>query len=233
MKKRIFEIIEVGKDNDKLSKIYDTFMLVCIFLSIVPLFFKETTKLFTILDIITCSIFIIDYILRWYTSNCKIKKGKISYLIYPFTPFAIVDLLSILPTITIINNSFKLLRILRVFKTFRLFKTLRYSKNFQMIINIIKNKKDILISIVIFSISYILLSALIMFNVETENFDSFFDALYWATTALTTVGYGDIYPHTQIGKIVSMISSLLGIAIIALPSGVITSGFMEELDKSK
>ena len=199
-KKRIFEIIEIGDDNDTISKLYDFFMLVTIFFSIIPLFFKKTNYILNLIEIVTCIIFIIDYILRWYTSNYKLNKKKKSYLIYPFTPFAIIDILSILPTLTVLNSSFKLLRILRVFKTFRLFKTLRYSKNFKIIINVIKSKKDILLSIVVFSIAYIFLSALLMFNVEVDHFDSFFDSLYWGTTALTTVGYGDIYPHTEIRK---------------------------------
>lgn len=152
-KKRIFEIIEIGSDDDKLSKLYDFFMLVTIFLSIIPLYFKESNSILNSIDIVTCIIFIIDYILRWYTSNIKLNKKKQSYFIYPFTPFAIIDILSILPSLTVLNSSFKLLRILRVFKTFRLFKTLRYSKNFKIITNVIKSKKDILLSIVIFSIA--------------------------------------------------------------------------------
>ena len=83
------------------------------------------------------------------------------------------------------------------------------------------------------SLGYVLFSALIIFNVEPESFGNFFDAIYWATVSLTTVGYGDIYPTSNIGRIVTMISSILGIAIVALPSGIITAGFMEELQKRK
>lgn len=83
------------------------------------------------------------------------------------------------------------------------------------------------------AILYILISALVILNVEPETFDSFFDAVYWATVSLTTVGYGDIYPVTVIGKIVTMISSFMGIAIVALPAGILTSGLMEELNQSK
>jgi len=78
-----------------------------------------------------------------------------------------------------------------------------------------------------------LLSALIMFQVEPNSFDTFFDAIYWAVVTLTTVGYGDIYPTSDIGRIVSMLSSFMGIAIVALPTGIITAGYMNELDKDK
>lgn len=78
-----------------------------------------------------------------------------------------------------------------------------------------------------------MLSALIMFQVEPNSFDTFFDAIYWAVVTLTTVGYGDIYPTSDIGRIVSMLSSFMGIAIVALPTGIITAGYMNELDKDK
>ena len=81
--------------------------------------------------------------------------------------------------------------------------------------------------------AYILVSALVIYNVEPESFGTFFDAIYWATISLTTVGYGDIYPVTTIGRIVTMISSAFGIAIIALPSGVITAAYLAEIDKDE
>ena len=84
------------------------------------------------------------------------------------------------------------------------------------------------------AVAYIFVSALVVYNVEPDSFETFFDAVYWATISLTTVGYGDIYAVTTIGRIVTMISSVFGIAIIALPSGVITAGYLEEMkDKDK
>lgn len=79
------------------------------------------------------------------------------------------------------------------------------------------------------SAGYILLSALIMFSVEPSSVETFFDAVYWSVITLTTVGYGDIYPISDIGRVVSMISSLMGIAVVAMPTGIITAGFMNEL----
>ena len=81
------------------------------------------------------------------------------------------------------------------------------------------------------AVAYVVISALVIYNVEPESFENFFDAIYWATISLTTVGYGDIYPVTTVGRIVTMISSVFGIAIIALPSGVITAGYLEEVNK--
>lgn len=84
-----------------------------------------------------------------------------------------------------------------------------------------------------FALGYVFISALVIFNVEPETFSSFFDALYWATVSLTTMGYGDIYPVSTFGRIVTMLSSFIGIAIVALPAGIITAGYMEELEEKK
>ena len=111
-------------------------------------------------------------------------------------------------------------------------KVLRYSKSFNLIISVVKREKKGLIAVGVLAGGYILLSALIMFQVEPESFESFFDAIYWAVVTLTTVGYGDIYPTSDIGRIVSMLSSFMGIAIVALPTGIITAGYMNELNKS-
>lgn len=81
------------------------------------------------------------------------------------------------------------------------------------------------------AVAYIFISAIVIYNVEPDSFNTFFDAFYWATISLTTVGYGDIYPVTPIGRCVTMISSLIGIAINALPSSVITAGYLEEVSK--
>jgi voltage-gated potassium channel len=90
-----------------------------------------------------------------------------------------------------------------------------------------------LITVAVVAVVYIFVSAIVVFNVEPDTFNTFFDAIYWATISLTTVGYGDLYPVTVEGRIITMISSIFGIGIIALPSGIITAGFMEAMKKEK
>ena len=118
-------------------------------------------------------------------------------------------------------------------RVFRVFKVVRYSKSLQLISQVFKKQKKPLLTVVALAAGYVLISALVVFNVEPDSFHSFFDAVYWATVSLTTMGYGDIYPVTTIGRIVTMGSSIFGIAIIALPSGIITAGYMEALQEER
>ncbi len=213
---------------------YDRFMMVCILCSIIPLCFKETSTLFLWMDRITVTVFISDYLLRWCIADMKYSgKNILPFLKYPFTLFAIVDLLSILPSLNVLNSGFKLFRLFRLNKAFKALKLLRYSKSFNLILSVIKREKKGLYAVCVLASGYILLSALIMFQVEPDNFETFFDAIYWAVVTLTTVGYGDIYPLSDAGRVVSMFSSFMGIAIVALPTGIITAGYMNELNKNK
>lgn len=212
--------------------IYDRFMLVCIAASILPLCFKETNALFRWLDRITVAVFIVDYLLRWATADYKFGGNPVkAYLRYPFSFYAIVDLLSILPSVTVLNTGFKLFRLFRLNKAFKALKLLRYSRSFNLIMSVIRRERRALMAVCVLAGGYILLSALIMFQVEPDSFATFFDVIYWAVVTLTTVGYGDIYPTSEIGRVVGMLSSFMGIAIVALPTGIITAGYRSELAK--
>ena len=236
MRKRIYEVIEIAQDNDKLSHFYDSFMLVAIIVSLIPLAFKSENMVFIVLDKVVCGIFIIDYLLRWMTADYKLEKGKWSFVKYPFTIMAIFDLLSILPSLSIISKGFKVLRVLRMLRALRVirvFKAFRYSRNIAIIVNVFKKQKDSLMVVCWLAVAYILVSALVVFNIEPDTFESFFDAIYWATVSLTTVGYGDIYATSMAGKVITMVSALFGIAIVALPAGIVTAGYMDEINSKQ
>ena len=237
MRERIYQIIEKSDGEDKPSRIYDTLMLVTIVGSLIPLAFKAENTWFVVIDKTAMGIFIVDYLLRWATADYKFEqKGILPFLRYPFSPMAIIDLLSILPSLSIINGGFKALRVLRMIRTLRVFRVLkvvRYSKSFRIISNVVRSSKESLVAVGILAIGYIVVSALVIFNVEPDSFDNFFEAVYWATVSLTTVGYGDIYPVSTLGRVITMVSSIFGIAVVALPAGIITAGYMSELKKQK
>ena len=237
MRKRIFEIIETSKDGDRASALYDAFMMVMIVVSLVPLAFKEEPLFFTVLDKVCAGIFIVDYLLRWLTADYKFEKRSVlSFVRYPFSFMALVDLFSVLPSLTVMNAGFKLLRVMRMFRALRVmrvFKAARYSRSIQIIMKVFKRSREPLAAVGTLALVYVLVSALVIINVEPDSFENFFDAVYWATVSLTTMGYGDIYPVTMLGRIVTMLSSVFGIAIVALPSGIITAGYLSEIEKHK
>ena len=190
MRKRLYDIIEVKEEESLGSTLYDAFMLLTIIASIIPLCFKKQTAYMEIIDQVTVIVFIIDYLLRWSTADYKLKRYKSrSFLYYPFTPMALIDFASILPSLTVLNLGWKLLRLFRLVRALRIFKFARYSRSIRMIVRVLRREKDVLFA----------------------------------------VGYGDIYPVTVFGKLVSMISSIVGIAVVALPAGVITGGYIEAI----
>lgn len=239
IRKRIYEVIEADDDNDKLSKLYDWFMIAVISLSLVPLIFKTATIELIVIDKVCAGIFIIDYILRLMTADFKLKGKDHPFLRYPFTLMAVIDLISILPSLVPLSGEMlnfrvlKALRIMRFLKVLRIIKFSRYSRSCTRLMRVLQDTKDSLLAVCSFAILYIFISAIIMFNVEPQTFSNFFEALYWATVSLITVGYGDIYPVTTIGRIITMISALFGVAIVALPASVITAGYMNELEREE
>ncbi len=228
MREQIYKLVRRAQTGERISRFYDVFIMTTAILSVCPLMFKEQTSLLNLLDLVTVYILLFDYIFRWMTYDFASKrKAPGAFVLYPFTPMAIIDLVSLLPSLGILGQGFRILRLLRIFRV------LHYSKSFSYIGNAFKKERKTLFSVVLIAIFYIFISALLLFTWEPDTFKSFFDALYWATTALTTVGYGDVYPLTEVGRLISMISSLFGIAIIALPAGIITASFVEEINLDK
>ena len=242
MRKKIFDIIELDENHNLISMVYDRIMQVAILVSIIPLMFGGHNAIFTTIESVVTILFVADYLLRWLTADLRSKKKGIwAFVLYPFTLIAIIDLLTILPAISYVNDSLRVLRTWRLLRILRIAKVFKYYEPLQIVMEVFRKKAPVLLTVVGFAMFYIFVTALFMFNVEQSInpetgelfFDDFFDALYWSTCTLTTVGYGDIYPISDIGRVVSMISALVGIAIIALPSSIITAGYMEEVQERK
>lgn len=242
IRKEIYRLVEPRNKENYASRLYDFVMLIVIAIGIFPLMFRTQYKIFWYFDLISGICFIVDYILRWCTADYESKRSKIAaFVIYPFTPMAIIDLLSILPIFNLLGPTFKVFRVSRLLKILRIFKVIRYFEPLEIILSVIRKQSKILMTVFSLAIFYIFITALIMFNAEEDInpetgkylFEGFFDAFYWAACTLTTVGYGDIYPISHIGRIISILSSMVGIAIIALPSGIVTAGYMDELKNRK
>lgn len=233
MREKIFKVIEHTENKSIAGTVYDCLLILAIITSIIPLAFKETPPVFKIIEYIGLGFFILDYILRFITADYHSKlKGIKPFLKHPITLLAIIDLLAILPSLTPLNKVFKLLKLFKLVRTMEMhkfFKFIMRSKSFILISNVFKKKKRVLGAVASLAVGYILVSALVVFNIEPSSFDTFFDAVYWATVTLTSTGCSDIHPVTTIGRLVTMASSVFGVVIIAFPSGIITVGYLSEI----
>lgn len=247
LKQRIFEIIQQGNEGDRASKLFDVFIILLICLNVTLLIVdtfnipKELKKIFHIIETISVIIFTVEYALRIWTSNLlypAYSKPK-ALLKYIFSFMAIIDLLAILPFYLpiVISTDLRVLRLLRILRLFRLFKLNRYTSAFETIAEVLKSKSNELLSSIFVVGLLILISSVIMYNIENavqpDVFQNAFSGLWWSVAAFTTVGYGDIVPITIAGQILSIFISVLGIGMVAVPTGIISAGFIEHLEKEK
>ena len=230
-RERIHEILTSANEDDRVAAVYNFVMAVLIVLWMVPLWFKEENPAFVVLDRALTAIFIVDYLLRWMTADFKLKRGKASFALYPFTPMAILDLVSFIPSFAPANASLKAIRILRIIGALRAFKLVRHSKSIHMLLDAARSQRMPLLVTFVLATIYVIVCATVMFNIEPFTYGTFLDALYWSVISLTTIGYGDITPVTGIGRCVAAVSALAGVAIIAFPSGIIAAGVVNELGK--
>ena len=211
-RKKVFLFIEPSKYTGYVTP-YNVFMGVIIFISVLPIMVKHDSSWLIWIDLVSTVIFVIDYILRWLTADIKFKEpGAKSFLRYPLQRMAVIDLISIIPGFFYING-FHLHRIFRVLRTFRFLRIIRYSKSTSLIIRALKKQKNSLYAVVIMAVEYVFVCALIIFNVEPQTFHTFFDAVYWSTVSLTTVGYGDIYPVSTAGQLMAMLPFGTGVKL--------------------
>ena len=201
MRQRIFQIVGPAREGDIASRAYDFFVVFVAILSLVPMLF-DYSKLdpFWIgfledLDVVTAYILIVDYVFRWMTHDFRSGKGWKSFLYYPITPIAVIDILAILPSLGIVSDSFLFFRLFRIIKVFR------YSKNLVIITNACSREAKTLGSVFLAAVVYILTVALVVYTSEPQAFVNFFDAICWAATQITTVSFSDSRPESYIAVV--------------------------------
>jgi voltage-gated potassium channel len=244
LKKAIFNLIAY-QDESK-NSIFNLLIFILIIISIILLIIESINDIYAeyrqYIDLLSKSImtiFVFEYCLRVYISDLThpaSSKFK-SILKFVFSFYGIIDLLALLPFLLpfLLRVDFRFIRILRIFKFFRILKLNRYMKSLLLIKEIIIDKKNELISTLILTFFMIFISGFLMYYIENpaqpEVFSNVLVSMWWSVATLTTVGYGDIYPITPMGKLVSGIISLLGIGVVALPTGLISVGYLERIKK--
>ena len=245
IKQSLYNLIRDDDENDLASDIFDGVIIGLIVLNVLllvldtfnmPTWFPRVSN---IIETVSVVIFTAEYLARLWTADLKYpdKSSVMARIKYVFTFMAIIDLLAILPFYLpfLFPIDLRVLRALRILRLFRLFKMGRYTTAFITIATVFRKKAHQLISSMIVVGLLMVITSLLMYNVEHEAqpevFRNAFSGLWWAVATLTTVGYGDIYPVTSAGRVLSGVIALLGIGLVAVPTGIISAGFMEAVEK--
>ncbi|WFN35225.1 ion transporter [Methanogenium sp. S4BF] len=246
LKKKVYDALELTEDSGKPAVFFNILIIILIVASVLSIIIEsitefETLEFFFLIEIVSIIVFTIEYFLRLWTctENKEFKRPIIGRIKYAFTPLALIDFLAIAPFYLPIFMSVDLrfLRVLRLFRIFRVFKLARYTHSFDILVRVLKREKEALLLTFFLLIVVVIISSSLMYYVERdvqpEAFASIPHALWWAVASLTTVGYGDIYPISPIGKLMAAIIAIVGIGFVALPTGIISSGYVEELRNRK
>ncbi|MBQ6462057.1 MAG: ion transporter [Pseudobutyrivibrio sp.] len=242
-KQRIFNIIQIGNKNDFTSRLFDVFITITILLNIAVMVletFSQLSAFFPVMDVIalvTIIIFCIEYALRICTADLlypNVSKPR-AILKFLISYDGIVDLFTILPFFFL--SGFIAFRILRVVRIFHLFRINGQYDSFAVIFSVLKEKKNQIMSSLIIVLILMLASSIGMYyaehNVQPQVFENAFSGIWWSVSTLLTVGYGDIYPITVMGRVMAIFTAFLGVGVVAIPTGIISAGFVEQYSRVK
>ena len=241
LKKQIFDIIQIGDKSNTISRMFDIFITVTIVANILVTFlqtFDELAFLTTVfkgVEYVTIFIFCVEYILRIWTAEYLYpdkSRGR-SRLRFLVSFDGIVDFLTIVPVFFL--SGFVIFRMLRVARIFHLFRLNAKYDSFNVITTVLYEKRNQIISSVFIVLILMLASSLCMYSVEHDAqptvFRNAFSGIWWSMSTLLTVGYGDIYPITPLGRVMAICIAYLGVGAVAIPTGIISAGFVEQYQR--
>jgi voltage-gated potassium channel len=242
------ELLEDPSDADALERGINWFLIGLICLNILAVVLETVGSVyrphagaFDRFEIFSVAVFTVEYALRIWscTEDPRYRRPFVGRLRFAVRPLVLIDLLAILPfylpLVMLLNT--RVLRAVRLIRLFRLFKASRYSRSLNTLRHVLRAKRDELLVTLLLVLVVLLLVSSLMYAVENEaqpeKFSSIPEAMWWGMMTLTTVGYGDIYPVTPLGKFCGMAIALLGVGVFALPAGILGSGFVDEIQKHK
>lgn len=246
IKQKTYQLVEKGSHGSRINLTFDYAIMILIIFNVVAVVietipaietpFREFLKYFELISVI---IFSAEYILRIYVSDLThpSKTRLKSALKFVFSPYGLIDFMAIIPFYVpiIIKIDLRFLRILRLTRFLRILKINRYNNSLNLLWSVIKDKKTELIITGFLTFLILLLASFLMYYIEgdaqPDKFPNVMASFWWAISTLTTIGYGDVYPITALGKILSALIAVLGIGLVALPTGLISAGFIEKIGK--
>lgn len=246
IKKRTWEIVEYAKPGDRISKIFDVCLMVLIVTNVtmvildsVPSIHAQYGDFLFWFEAFSVAIFTVEYVARIWscTTDGRYAKPLSGRLRFAVHPMLLIDLIAIIPFyLPLFGVDLMVVRVFRLLRILRIFKLMRYSRASSLIGRVLKDKKEELALSTILLMFMLIVSAALMYHaeheVQPEVFSSIPAAIWWSVVTLTTVGYGDVYPLTDMGKVFGGFIAIIGIGIVALPTGILSAGFVEAINKS-
>ena len=245
LKRKCYEILKTSDRKGTLSYAFDVLLIVVILLNALALvlatvesIFFRFEPFFHYFDLFSIFFFTAEYLLRVWTITEHPRyshpvQGRLAFM---FTPLALIDLLAFLPFyLPFLGFDLRVVRLFRIFRLLRVFRVSRYIKAFDLIRRVFRTRREELLISLVFVAFILLITSCVMYYVEhefqPEAFSSIPATMWWGVATLTTVGYGDMYPITPLGKFLGSLIAILGVGLVALPAGILASGFSEEMSK--
>jgi len=247
VRKRAYELLGVAKSGDTASKIVNVFIVSLIGLNVLAMILWSIARVrsvspraFWVFECVSVGIFTVEYLLRVWScvEEARFNAAVGGRVRFALTPMALIDFLAIAPFyLPFTGMDLRFLRILRMMRIFRIAKLARYSRSLQTMRRVVLAKKEPLTSTAFILVLLIIIAASMLYfaenRVQPEVFSSIPAAMWWAVTTLTSVGYGDIFPVTLLGKLMASVIAILGIGMFALPTAILGAGFIEEMNQGK
>ena len=244
LRRKIYAVIQPSEGSNAASSVFDwfiiTLILINVFLVILDTFSgisEPAKRVFSVIETVSVIIFTAEYLLRLQTADLLFPNSKNARIKYMFSFMALIDLLAILPFYLpfIIPIDLRVLRMVRLLRLLRLLKVNRYTSALSAVGNVLRKKATQLLSSLFVVMILMVIASVLMYSIEYDAqpgvFENAFSGFWWAIATMTTVGYGDIYPITVTGKILGALIALLGIGLVAVPTGIISAGFVEIVDQ--
>ena len=242
---RIWDLLEVTYDQETRSPLvdwYDKSLAILIILNVLAVIAASVeaieqgySRFFLIFEVFSVAIFTLEYVLRLWacTVDSRYSGPVVGRLKYALNPMVIIDFMSFAPFyISWLPLDLRFLRILRLLRLLRVLKLGRYSTSMSLVARVFRRKwPDLAAALIVLLVMLVLASSLMYYverDVQPVAFASIPAAMWWGVATFTTVGYGDVYPQTPLGKLLGSVIAVLGIAFFALPAGILASGFSEE-----
>ena len=248
LKLRIYRIMEKGSGDDVASRVFDFVIMGLISLNVILVILETVTELadkymfwFVWFEIFSVGIFTIEYVMRLVTCTASEDyahpiRGRFRFML---TPLTVIDLLAIVPFYlqAFVPLDLRFVRMVRLLRLFQLFKMGRYVRSLRILGRVVWDKREELQVVAIVLLIMLVMTSSLMYFVEheaqPEAFSSIPAAMWWGIVTLTTVGYGDVYPVTPLGRLLGTLIAVLGVGMFALPAGILSSGFVEAIQSPK